>query len=148
MKKISQKKKFKKLEERKNRIHRLGGVGEIILSKIYSFCQKRNIINLLCDGEKIHSFPKKGLTIRTIKEYVSGHKVLKNYCGATTDICQQSENCSECHSLHKEWAKERKEKGEKIVRPKPEDISEERTTLGSIRSKKIVFKRLHHGFRW
>jgi len=146
MKKNSHQKKIKKLQGRKNRIHQLKGVGEILLPKIYSFSRKGDTINLFCDGEKIHDFWE-GVTVQIIKEYISKHKVLKNYCGATTDICQQSKNCSECHSLHKKWAEERKEKGEKIMRPKPEDILERGITLSPIRSKKISFER-SHSWKW
>jgi len=147
MKKVSQKKSFEKLQKRKNRIHHLKGIGEIVLPRIYSFSRKGDTINLFCDGEKIHDFWE-GVTVQIIKEYISKHKVLKNYCGASASTCHQSENCSECHSLHKGWAQKRKEKGEKIVKPKPEDISETRTTLSSNKPRKILFKRLHHGFRW
>ena len=137
---------FRKRENRKNRIHFLKGVGKIILSKIYSFKQKGDTIHLLCDGEKIHCFHK-GVTVQIIKEYISNYKALKDYCGAPVSMCHVSKNCDVCHISHKKWAEERKKEGKKIVRPKPEDISEKRTTLSPIGSKKIFFRRSYSG-KW
>jgi len=147
MKTIKEKKLLEKLKNRKKRIHFLKGVGQIILPKIYSFKQKRNMINLLCDGERIRSFPNpKNVTIQAIKDYISTYKVLKDYCGAPASTCHQFENCSRCHSLHKKWAEERREKKEKIIKPKPGDILERGKALNSI-SKKIFFSRTH-GLSW
>jgi len=145
MKTFRERKLFKKLENRKNRIHYLKGIGEIVLPRIYSFRQKGNVINLLCDGEKVHPFCK-DVTIETIKEYVLSHKVLENYCGANAGTCHQFRNCNECNVLHKKWALKSKEKGEKIVRPKPEEIEEGGETLIPIGS--AIFSKRNYSGKW
>ena len=122
MKKLSHEKFFREMKNRRNRVIYVKGVGEIVAPKDYSFSQKGGIIHLLLNGkkkvkkEKIHSFPK-GVTARTIKEYILNYKILKDYCKAPASQCHQARNCNECHVPHKEWAEKRKEKGEKIVRP-------------------------------
>ena len=156
MKKPSHEKFFRERENRKNRIHFLKGIGEIVALRAYSFRRRGDVIWLLYNGKKIHPFCE-GVTIQTIKKYISDYeanlrkkkkkknleKTLKDYCGAPMGICSKFDNCDECNENDKEWALERKEKGEKIVRPKPEDISEERTSLSPIRSKKISFGRFY-----
>ena len=146
MKTIRERKLFEKLGKRKNRIHFLKGVGQIILPRIYSFSQKGNGIHLLCDGEEIHCFHK-GVTVQSIKDYVSSYKVLRDYCKAPVSACHQFKNCDSCNSLHKKWAEEREYIGDKIVKPSIKDISEERTSLSPIRSKKISSGRFH-SWKW
>jgi len=154
---IRVRKLFKKLENRKDRVHFLKGIGRIVLLSVYSFRWRGNILYLLCNGDEIHRFPR-DVTVREIKKCISDYeanlrkernekkpnKVLKDYCKAPASICLQFKNCDECHGLHKKWAEERKEKGQKIVRPKPEDI-EERTTLSPTGPKKILSRRSYSG---
>jgi len=135
MKKISHRKNLRKYQKDKGKIHILKGGKKIFLPRSYSFSQKGDTINLFCDGEKIHDFWE-GVTVQIIEKYISKHKVLKNYCGAPVSTCNESENCDMCHSLHKKWAEERREKREKIVRPKPEEIEERKQTLILILSKR------------
>jgi len=146
MKKVSHRKNLRKYQKDKGKIHILKGGKKIFLPRSYSFSQKGDTINLFCDGEKIHDFWE-GVTVQIIEKYISSYKVLKNYCQASVSTCHEFENCNGCNSLHKKWAERRKEKGEKAVRPKPEDISEERTTLSPIRSKKMSFER-SHSWKW
>lgn len=149
---------------RKMRTHNLKGIGKIVLTKDYSFKWKGDILYLLLNGKKgvkgkwIHSFPK-GVTIYAIKKWISDYeanlqkkkkkenpsKELRDYCAAPASICHQYENCDKCNENDKEWALERRKKGEKIIRPGPEDISEERTILSSSRPKKILSKKSYSG---
>ena len=145
MKKNNHQKKIKKLQGRKNRVHFLKGLGQIILPKIYSFSRKGDNINLLCDGEEIHCFHK-GVTVQSIKDYISSYKVLRDYCKASVSTCHQFENCNSCNSLHKKWAEERKYIGKKIVRPKPEEIEEREQTLIPIDS--AIFSKRNYSGRW
>ena len=145
MKKVSQKKSFEKLQKRKNRVHHLKGIGEIVLPRIYSFSQKGGRVHLLCDGEKIHRF-RKDVTVQIIEEYISSYKALKNYCQASVSTCHEFENCNGCNSLHKKWAEERREKGEKIVKPKPEEIEESEQTLIPIDS--VMLSKRNYTGRW
>jgi hypothetical protein len=112
MKTVKQRKFFEKLENhKKGRVHHLKGIGEITIPRIYSFKQKGSTICLLCKGDKIHSFPK-DVTIQDIRDFIENYKPLKDYCKAPTSQCQQVKNCNICHTLHKKYAEERRERGE------------------------------------
>ena len=148
MKTPRQVKFFKKLEKsREDRIHCFKGItGEIIVSKVWSFRQKGSIISILYERDKVHSFPG-GVRIKEIKDFIESYKPLKNYCKAPVSQCNQFKNCEVCHTLHKKLAEERKEKGKKLEKPKPEDILERGEILSPINSKKIVFGH-GHGVKW
>jgi len=158
MLKLSQRKIPSKTEDKRKKIYKLKGGQKVSILRIYSIKQRGNVVNIFRYGKKIRSFPNNVMT-EAIEKYITKYeialqekkkkqkKLLKDYCGASISICSEFENCNECNGNHKEWALERKRKKEKIVKPSVEDISEERTTLSPIRSKKMSFER-SHSWKW
>lgn len=143
---------FSKLENKKIKIHCLGGGRKISIKKPYFLKRdkKRKIIRIYCGREEI-SFFGEDVAVVTIERYISGHKFslqreqkekerrektwwLKEYCETNWSSCKTANfDCNKCKSSHKEWALERKKKGKKIVKPVKtgglKEFFEERDTL-------------------
>ena len=162
---------FRQVENKKFKIYRLKGGGEVKLQKPYSLRKKGKFIYVFRghNGKAISYFCQ-GVSPVTIERFVAGYEVnlqrkekererkmtLKEYCEASFSHCKAANwDCNKCESNYKEWALERKKEGKKVVRPgrKKEEFMEaiqERNALlkqTSPKNEERFFKRNYSG-KW